>query len=239
MLILLFRVLIVYTIVLIYLRIMGKRQLGQMQPFELVITLIIADIATLPMTQTSMPVLYSLVPLTSIVLLHFIVSFFVRKSIIVRRIVNGKPMVVVSPNGIEYQNLKALNMNFDDLMQGLRMCNIYKIEDVAYAIVETNGQISAIPKSDCAPVCNGDLNIELPNTSLPLNIVTAGKIINENIKLANIQTEFIEKIVKKANLQSVKDVLLLTLDANGKTVVYPYNKKPVQFNLNYNGGGKW
>lgn len=239
MLILLFRVLIVYIIVLFYLRIMGKRQLGQMQPFELVITLIIADIATLPMTQTSMPVLYSIVPLTSIVLLHFLVSLIVRKSIVARRLINGKPIIVISPNGIEYQNLKQLNMNFDDLMQGLRICNYHKIEDVAYAIVETNGQISVIAKSDCTPLTNADANIHTPNSSLPLNIITAGKVINENIKLAGINVEFVKRIIKKANIYDIKNVLLLTLDANGKVVIFPYNKKPLQFNINYTGGAIW
>lgn len=239
MLILVFRVLIVYVIVLFYLRIMGKRQLGQMQPFELVITLIIADIATLPMTQTSMPVLYSIVPLTSIVLLHFLVSFIVRKSIMVRRMINGKPIIVVSPNGIEYQNLKELNMNFDDLMQGLRICNYHKIEDIAYAIVETNGQISVIAKSDCLPLTTADANVKLPNSSLPLNIITAGKIINENLKLAGIDKTFIQKIIKKASINEIKSVLLLTLDANGKVVVFPYNHKPRQFNINYKGGAIW
>lgn len=218
---------------------MGKRQLGQMQPFELVITLIIADIATLPMTQTSMPVLYSIVPLTSIVLLHFLVSLIVRKSIVARRMINGKPIVVISPNGIEYRNLKELNMNFDDLMQGLRICNYHKIEDVAYAIVETNGQISVIAKSDCLPLANADANIKLPNSSLPLNIITAGKIINENIKLAGIDKDFVKKIIKKANINDIRNVLLLTLDANGKVVVFPYDKKPSQFNITYKGGAIW
>lgn len=239
MLIFIFRVLIVYIIVLLYLRIMGKRQLGEMQPFELVITLIIADIATLPMTQTSMPLLFSLIPLTSIVVLHYLVSFLVRKSIVARRIINGKPVIVISPSGVDYEKMQELNMNFDDLMQSLRQCNYYKIEDVQYAIMETNGTLSVIPKSHCSPLTTGDANIKLPETSLPLNIITSGKILNENIKLAGIDKEFINEILKKANLKSIKEVLLFTLDGNGKVIIQPYNQEFKEIKTNYRAGGKW
>lgn len=239
MLIILFRVLIVYLIVLLYLRVMGKRQLGEMQPFELVITLIIADIATLPMTQTSMPLLFSLIPLTMIVVLHFIVSFIARKSIKMRRVINGKPVIVISPRGIELEALKELNMNFDDLIQGLRSCNFYKIEDVEYAIVETNGTISVIPKSECTPVVNGDLKIKLPPASLPLNIIAVGKVIHENYKLANIDDKFLEKIFKQANVKSEKDILLMTLDTNGKVYVAPKNGKSTEIQTDYKGEGRW
>lgn len=239
MLIILFRVIIVYLFVLIYLRIMGKRQLGEMQPFELVVTLIIADIATLPMTQTSMPVLFSLIPLTAIVVLHFFVSFIARKSICMRRVINGKPVIVISPNGIEYKALKELNMNIDDLIQGLRICNYYKIEDVQYAIVETNGQMTVIPKSESAPLVAEDMKIENPQSSLPLNIITAGKIISENIKLAQIKQEFIDKILKQCDLKNNKEVLILTLDTNGKVYIQPFVGQSQEIQTDYTGGGKW
>lgn len=239
MLIILFRVLIVYLFVLLYLRLMGKRQLGEMQPFELVITLIIADIATLPMTQTSMPLLFSLIPLTALVVLHFIVSLISRKSITLRRVINGKPVVVVSPKGIEFEALKELNMNFDDLMQGLRSCNFYKIEDVEYAIVETNGTISVIPKSECSPVVNADMNINLPPASLPLNIIAVGKVIKENITLAGIDNNFLQDVFKQANIKEKKEVLLMTLDANGKVFIAPKNGESTVLNTNFKGDGKW
>jgi len=239
MLIILFRVLIIYLVVLLYLRIMGKRQLGEMQPFELVITLIMADIATLPMTQTSMPLLFSLIPLTAIVLLHFIVSFISRKSIVMRGVINGKPVVVISPKGVELEALKELNMNFDDLMEALRGCSYYKIEDVQYAIVETNGTMSVIPKSECAPVVNGDMKIKLPPSSLPVNIIAVGKIIHQNIKTAGISEEFLSKVLKQAGVKSFKDVLIMTLDANGKVFIQPKKGESCEIQTEYKGEGKW
>ena len=147
--------------------------------------------------------------------------------------------MVVSPKGIEFEALKELNMNFDDLMQGLRSCNFYKIEDVEYAIVETNGTISVIPKSECSPVVNADMNINLPPASLPLNIIAVGKVIKENITLAGIDNNFLQDVFKQANIKEKKEVLLMTLDANGKVFIAPKNGESTVLNTNFKGDGKW
>ena len=219
MLIILFRVLIIYVIVLTYLRFMGKKQVGQMQPYELVITLIMADIATLPMTQTSMPLLFSLIPLTMIVVVHFIVSIIERKSLFMRKVINGKPVVVVSPKGINLPVLKELNMTFDDLMQGLRQAGSYKLEDVAYAIVETNGTLSVILKSQNSPVTNKDLKIKQKPASLPLVIVSCGKLLNKNVEIAKIDEKILNNILKRCGVKSYKDIVILTIDCSGSVFV--------------------
>lgn len=239
MLIIVLRVIIIYLIVLVYLRVMGKRQLGELQPFELVVTLLIADIVSLPMTQISMPLLFSLIPLTTLVLVHYLVSLITRKSIKLRGIVNGKPVVVISPQGVQFEALKSLNMNMDDLIEGLRSCNYFKIEDIQYAIVENNGTITVIPKVSASPVVNQDLNIQLPESSLPLNIVTAGKINLENLKISGIDKNFVENVIKKAKISKIKDVLLMTLDMNGKVYIQNYNSQGQVLNVDYNGEGRW
>ena len=239
MLIIVFRVIIIYLIVLLYLRIMGKRQLGELQPFELVVTLLIADIVSLPMTQISMPLMFSLIPLTTLVLVHYLVSLITRKSVKLRGLVNGKPVVVITPQGVQFKALKSLNMNMDDLIEGLRSCNYFKIEDVQYAIVENNGTITVIPKVEASPVVNENLNLNLPQSSLPLNIITASKINDDNIKISGIDFDFINNVLKKANIKGVKQVLLFTLDANGKVYVQDYQNPGQVINTNYDGKGKW
>ena len=239
MLIIVLRVIIIYAIVLLYLRIMGKRQLGELQPFELVVTLLIADIVSLPMTQISMPLLFSLIPLTTLVLVHYLVSLITRKSVKLRGIVNGKPVVVINPQGIQFEALKSLNMNMDDLIEGLRSCNYFKIEDIQYAIVENNGTITVIPKSQASPVVNDSLKIELPQSSLPLNIITAGKINKDNLKISGISNSLIEGILQKAKIKKICDVLLLTLDTNGKVYIQNYNSPGQVFDVEYNGEGRW
>ena len=114
------RVLIIYITVLIFLRLMGKRQIGEMQPYEVVITLIIADLATLPMSDSNIPLLHGLLPLAILVLLHYCITFLTRKNAKIRRIISGQPVVVISPNGIEYKSLKNLNITIDDLNEMMR-----------------------------------------------------------------------------------------------------------------------
>lgn len=235
MVIILFRVFIVYLVVLLYLRIMGKRQLGEMQPFELVVTLLIADIASLPMTQTSMPILFSVIPLTALVIVHFIVSLISRKSIVMRRVINGKPVLVVTPEGVQYKALEELNMTFDDLMEGIRSCNYFNIEDVLYAIVETNGTINVIPKIESANVTNANIHLDLPQSTLPMMLVNAGKIITNNLKIAEKDVDFVMEILKKANIKSIKDVLLLTLDTCGKVYIQTFSGETKNLDVDFKG----
>jgi len=219
MLVLLCRVLIIYFVVLIYLRIMGKRQLGEMQPFELVITLLIADIAALPMTETSMPIMFSFIPLTTLVIIHFFVSVIARKSIFARKLINGKPVIVISPNGIQFEALKQLNMSLDDLMEGIRGCNYFSVEDVLYAIIETNGKMSVIPKKLASNVTNEDIKLKLEENTLPLILVSAGKIVSPNLKIAKLDKKFIVDILNSMQITDVKNVLLFTIDTEGECFV--------------------
>lgn len=235
MVIILFRVIIVYLVVLIYLRIMGKRQLGEMQPFELVVTLLIADIASLPMTQTSMPILFSVIPLTTLVILHFIVCSLARKSIFMRKIINGKPVLVVTPDGIQFQALKELNMSLDDLMEGIRSCDYFSIEDVLYAIVETNGTITVIPKVSSAAVTNENLKLNPPENTLPMILVSGGKIVNSNLKKAQIDEDFIMQALSQAKIESIKDVLIFTIDTSGACYIQTIDGTSKNLQLKYQG----
>ncbi len=234
MVILLFRVFIVYFIVLIYLRIMGKRQLGEMQPFELVITLLMADIASLPMTQTSMPLLFSIVPLTALVIVHFFVCFFARKNTFVRRVVNGKPVLVITPQGIQMQALKELNMSLDDLMEGLRGCEYYNIDEVLYAIVETNGTINVLPKKADSQPTVSDMQYQLPENTLPMMLICAGKLKQQNIDVAKFDIDKIKNILKEYDLL-IKDVLVFTLDINGQIYIQTVDNKTISKKIDYKG----
>ncbi len=235
MVIIFFRVLIVYAILLVYLRLMGKRQLGELQPFELVITLLIADIATLPMTQVSMPILFSVVPLTTLVIVEIVVSLLSRKSVFLRKVLNGKPMIVISSNGIEYSALKEMNMSIDDLMEGLRGCGYFCIDDVLYAIVETNGTITAIPHKDKANVTNEDLGLKKEETKLPILIVTSGKVINSNLKRARIDVDFVKNILKKVGLDDIKKVMILSLDSGGSVYIETFDNQKKNLQIDYKG----
>ena len=216
MITLVLRSLIVYSIVLFAVRIMGKRQIGDMQPFELVVTLIIADLACIPMSDTTIPIVFGIVPLFTLVLLHYLFTFLNRKSIFFRKLLNGRPIIVIDNNGINYPALKKLNMTINDLTEGLRASQCFNINDVAYAIVETNGNISVLLKSSAQNPTNEDLNIKVNNSSLNIALVNDGKIIYENLKAVNLQPVFIDDLLKNEKVKNLKDVLIVTIDNQGE-----------------------
>ena len=217
------RVSIIYITVLIFLRLMGKRQIGEMQPYEVVITLIIADLATLPMSETNIPLLNGILPLAILVLVHYAITIIVRKSVKMRQLMSGKPVVIITPNGIDYDALKNLNMNIDDILEMIRQQGYYSFDQVLYAIIETNGKISIVPTNNNSPVTCEDLNIQKPMVKLPHILVSNGKIVEEHFKKFNFTIEKFNKILKHLDIKSTKDLIIFSIDENGK-VYYQTNK---------------
>jgi uncharacterized membrane protein YcaP (DUF421 family) len=147
------RVFIIYTIAIIVLRLMGKRQIGEMEPFELVITLIIADLATIPIADPTIPIWYGALPLFLIAVLHYFVAKWQSSCPAVRTIIGGNAAIVVTPEGVNYEMLKTLNMCYDELLEMLRNKSVFDIKEVQYAIIEQNGKLTVIPKGTDATKC--------------------------------------------------------------------------------------
>ena len=217
MLTIVLRSIIIYLIVLFVFRIMGKRQLGQMQPFELVLTLIIADLATIPMADVSVPVLHGIFPLFTLVILHFILTFFCKLSLKMSALISGKPVIVINPDGIDYKAMKKLNLTIDDIFEAMRGLGYFSLDQVEYAIMETNGKISILPKAESMPVTNDSMKIKVEPSALPITIISEGKIIKENLQLANFEEKNLFKfLTKNLNKTKLKDVLIMTVDFNGQ-----------------------
>ena len=225
------RAIIVYIIVLIVFRLMGKRQIGQMQPFELVLTLIIADLATIPMAEMSVPILHGIVPLFTLVVLHFVLTIISKKSIKFNRFISGKPIIVINPKGIDYEALRQLNISVDDVFGAIRAKGFFSLEQVNYAIMETNGTINVMPKSDFSPVCNQDLDINASEQSLPVTLISEGTLMQENLSLANIDKDYVIKLLKKAKISSIKNCIVLTLTDKKQVYAQEKNKKFVTFEV--------
>lgn len=240
MAIMLLRSIIVYTCVLAVVRLMGKRQIGEMQPFEFVITLIIADLACIPMAELSVPLVHGIVPIVTLLIVHFLICFLSRKFQFARYILTGRPAIVVSPKGINYKELRELNMTLDDLIELMRGCDVFRVEDIAYAIIETNGNLCVIKKSMTEPVTREDLKVKVSQSALPINIIMDGRLMKENVVLAGIDEAFILKCLKKSNIKKRQDVLLMTLDNNGEVFIQARNADCYySFQMNYDGGEKW
>ncbi len=222
MLVVFIRVLIIYITVLVFLRLMGKRQIGEMQPYEVVITLIIADLATLPMSDTNIPLLHGILPLAVLVLLHYFITLLTRKNAKIRKLVSGQPVVVISPNGLEYKAFKSLNITIDDITEMLRQNGYYSFDQILYAIIETNGKISVIPKSANAPATAQDLGVNNPEAKIPSVVISDGKMMKSQMEELKLDVKTVNRILNYLNINSVKDVLILSIDNNGKTFYQTY-----------------
>lgn len=218
MLTIIFRAIIIYIVVLFVFRIMGKRQIGQMQPYELVLTLIIADLATIPMAEVSVPVLHGIVPLFTLVIVHFVISLFSKISPRIGRFISGKPVIIINPQGIDYRAMKMLDLTIDDIFEGIRGQGYFSIEEIQYAIIETTGKISVLPKSDFSPVTNGDLKNKVEESFIPVNLVCEGQLMEDNLSVAKVDKNFIVNFLqkKKGKNAKLKNILLFTIDKNGK-----------------------
>ncbi len=213
------RSIIIYIIVLLVFRLMGKRQIGQMQPFELVLTLIIADLATIPMAEVSVPVLHGIIPLLTLSILHFVLTMLTKWSVIFSKVVSGKPVIIINPKGLDYKAMKQLNLTTDDIMSALRNCGYFSIAQVQYAIMETNGKVSVLPKAEYAPANNGDLQLDVDESFVPITLVSEGKLMKNNVKFARLDEERVQEIILNQGGQKIKDVLLLCIDKSGQAYI--------------------
>lgn len=160
MLITFFRAIVLYILVLVVMRLMGKREIGQLQPFELAISIMIADLATLPMAETGVPISNGIIPMLGLLVMHLIISMLNIKSTKAREIICGKPAILIYRGKIDEKALKKERFTINELEERLRDNNIFNIGDVEYAILETSGQVTVIPKPNKRPAIPEDFNIE-------------------------------------------------------------------------------
>lgn len=227
MLIIFVRCIILYFALLVTMRLMGKRQLGELQPFEFAITLIIADVASIPMQDTAIPILHGIVPILTIFILHLIICKINFKSVKIRKIIDGKPTIIVDSNGINYKNMKSLNMHINDLMVSLRGLGYFSLNEVNIAIVETNGKLSVLPKFANTEVTNCDLKIDGEDKSLPYSLILEGKIMKDTISHFNKLCEKdVVEFVKSKNLKP-KDIYLFSIDKSGEYYLQAFKEKPI------------
>lgn len=230
------RSLILYIVILFLIRLMGKRQIAEMQPFELVITLIIADLATIPMAETTLPLIQGIVPLLTLVCVHYLLCLLSRKSLFCRKLFNGKPVILVDPDGVNYDNMQKVNMNFNDLMEGLHTAGYFNLEELLYVILQTNGTMTVLTRAQYAPLTASDLQIQKEQASLPMIIVTKGKILKDNLIKAKIDDDFLNAQIKRVGYNSIKEILILTLNNNGKMYIQGKRGSFQTLETDYEGG---
>ena len=211
MLITFVRAIILYTIVLIVMRLMGKREIGQLQPFELAISIMIADLASVPMTELGIPLSNGIIPILGLLVMHLLISWLNMKSINIRKIICGKPSILIYRGKIDEKELKKERFTVNELQERLRGDNIFNISDVEYAILETNGEVTVITKPEKRNVTTEDLKLEVQYEGIPYDLIVDGKIMHENLKSLGRDERWLEKQLKKFDTKA-KEVLLATID---------------------------
>ena len=223
------RCIIIYIIALIVIRVMGKRQIAQMQPFDVVITLIIADLATIPMSDQSIPLLNGIIPLLVLTVLHFLTTFLSTKNLRFRKLVNGRPIIIVSPAGIREDNIKKLNMTVADVMETIRYAGYLSLENISYVIMETNGNISIIPTNNASSITREDLKIKRRDEKLPVVLISDGKISKENLKLTKVNEKEL-KLFLNRNGTDYKDIIIMHYASDGTIYLQSRTKGKKMFN---------
>lgn len=212
------RTVLLYCFIILAIRFMGKRQIGDMQPGELVVTFLISDLAAAPILNHSDPLLEGIVPITVLVLLEWLVSKFILRSLTLRRLVDGHTAVLIRNGRIDQAMLRRLRITVDDLMELLRGQNVFDIETVAYGMLETNGDFSVLLKAEEQPLTPKTRDTAPPPASFPVPIVTDGLLRRSQMDYLGMDEAQVEQLLKK-NGVTRKEVFLMTADAEGKTVV--------------------
>ena len=218
------RVTIIYILVLLVMRLMGKREISQMQPFELVIAIMIADLAAVPMSDTGIPITSGIVPILALLLFQLIISIINLKSITLRKIICGKPRILIYRGRIDEQALKKEKITINELQERLREESIFTIGDVEYAILETSGNLSIIQKPGKRNTTPEDLGITPEYEGIPYDLVIDGKIMHENLKQIGRDERWLKKEVEKFKIKP-EQALIVTYDGKGQIFCQEKEKK--------------
>ncbi|MDE5936843.1 MAG: DUF421 domain-containing protein [Ruminococcus sp.] len=226
--IILIRSVILYILVIFSVRLMGKRHLGELQPSELVITILVSNIATLPLEDTDIPVIIGVTPILALVCFEVIVSYIGLHMPYFRKITSGSPKIIISNGKINRNVMRELRFSVDDLMTALRGKDIFDISEVQFAIVETTGSVSIMKKPEKDTPTREDLNIQAENSDPPQVVVSDGEIMHVTLKSLGFNEQFVKNISKKSGVK-VPDIFIMTADGSGNCfIVQKSDKAPVK-----------
>lgn len=209
------RTVLLHAILILTVRLLGKRQIGQMEPSEFVVTMLLANLATIPMEDPDRSVFHGIIPISLVIAAEMLMAFLMLRSIRLRRLFCGKPVILIQNGKIQEKNLRSARVNLDELTMHLREQEIFDLTEVKFAILETNGQLSTMLYAKDRPASAKDAGIKVKETELPVTLISGGKLMEENLALTGHDKRWVEQELHKRNCTQTQ-VLLMTLDAAGK-----------------------
>ncbi|MBR7164102.1 MAG: DUF421 domain-containing protein [Clostridia bacterium] len=225
MMVTLVRTVILYILVVLALRLMGKRQIGQLQPSELVIAMMLSELAAIPVENVGTPLLTGVIPIFTLIIAETTFSYVTLKNRKLRKILSGSPTVLISKGQILEKEMERLRFNIDDLMEELRSCGYPNILEIEYAIIESNGNLSVIPKSNKRPLTPDDLGISPQYEGIPYLLVSDGVVNKDAMKQAGVNVEWLLRHLNEFDIHNIEDVFIATVDSAGNFFIQKKKKK--------------
>ncbi len=218
------RAAIIYVFIIVAVRLMGKRQVGELKPHELVITILISAIAVIPLEENSMPLANCLVPILLFISMEILVSVLSMKNLWFRNLIQGRPIFIIRNGKLDQKKLSEMRFTMDDIVDALRQQGTFDISEVQDAVIETNGTISVLPKAEYKPLTANDVGISVKENGMPVAIIIDGKPISEYFNEYKIKQSEIELVLQTVNRQP-ENIMLLTIDDAGNTFLIDKEKK--------------
>ncbi|MBL0387476.1 DUF421 domain-containing protein [Tumebacillus sp. ITR2] len=215
------RVVLFYFVILASMRLMGKREIGQLSVFDLVVSVMIAEVAAMSLESETMPIMRGVVIVSLLVVLQISMSWLTLKSVTLRSIVEGKPTLLISNGKIRDDEMRRTRYSLSDLMTQLREKDIAAVSDVEFAVLETTGKLSVFPKAEKRPVTPEDLGLQVPRTGLPLPLIVDGMVMDENLEKIGQTRFWLKGEMKKYGYSEFKKIFYCSIDNQGSLFVDP------------------
>ena len=215
------RAIIIYGAMILLLRIMGKRQLGDMEPSELIVTVLISQVASTPIVDMDKPIWTGIIPLLALLGMELVLSLACMKSVRFRALLSGKPALLIVRGKIDQTQMRRNRFTPDELAEALRNQGILDLNSVEYAVLETDGKLNIIPAPAFRPVTAGQMGITPESGGYPMLVINSGKVMSQNLSILGKDETWLEKALRAQGLRSAKDVYLMTVDNTGQTFIAP------------------
>ena len=213
------RTVLFYIVLIAAIRLMGKRQVGQMEPSEFVVTMLVANLASIPLEETDLPLTAGLVPILTVLGMELVFSALSLRSIFFRKLLCGKPVILIENGTVLQENLRKTRVTLDELTGHLREKDVLDLSSVQYAILETNGNLSVFPYPKEKPASAKDAGIRARKQYIPLTIVSDGKLLEDNLQKAGKDRSWLDRVLQERDA-ALSDTWLLTVDGSDKILFY-------------------
>lgn len=221
----LFNAAVIYAVLILFMRLMGKRQLGELEPAELIVTILISEVSATPISSPEKPLYYGIAPAAMLFALELAVSLLMTKNVRLRSFFSGKPALLIVHGRIDQTQMRRNRFTPDELAEALRSQGALDLNEVEYAILETDGKMNVILSPGSRPVTAAQMNIPVEDTGYPLIVVNEGRVLADNLKILGKDEKWLEKYLRSQKLSSPKDVYMMTVDMAGGVFLSPREKK--------------